>query len=356
QRSRVQIWADFWEMPWSNAWVRLGEDGGAPAIVLDWPTAAWGTPPTARDFSNGRMQAFDARFAVKAAKDSEGWGTLAADVQTRVETVLAGESNGLSSAAHSTLRSAIMNGWKTRPAADQAKLLEELVTTSKFRPMTVREQNGTARNAVTRTGPTEVTGHGFASGAADAFRYVLAFADGQQVEVFLPKTKDPNRGYHTVAEIEEAVAYLPDANRKVLKTVQINPGANPQDAHWAREYGQPNFRSYMTAGANGIVDVYPDSTPSTAPQSTVTGVMQHETGHVWSLRTWGNDTTKGTWTAWKAAMDSDGLAVSSYATNDIVEDVAETIQAYSSTKGAPAHEEYRRMLPARFTLLDTELK
>lgn len=354
QRSRVQVWAEFWEMPWNTAWVRLGEDAGAPAIVLDWP-GVWGAAPVTRDVSSGRMQAFDARFAVKAARDSEGWGTLAADIQSRVEAILAGESNGLSSAAHSRLRGAIMNGWTTKPAAEQAKLLEELVTTNIARPMTVRERNGTARAAVTRTGPTEVTGHAFASGAADAYRYVLAFPDGQQVEIFLPKTKDPTRGYHTIEEIEEAVAYLPEPNRKVLRTVQLNPGANPQDAHWAVEYNQPNFRSYMTAGANGIVDVYPDSTTSTAPQSTVTGVMQHETGHVWSMRTWGNDTTQGKWLQWKAAMDSDRVPVSAYATNDIVEDVAETIQAYSSTKGAPAHEEYRRIVPARFAMLDAEL-
>ncbi len=353
---RIQVWAELWEVPFSSSWVRLDAANGA--VVLDWPTGAWGAPPVTRDFSMGNMQGFDARWAVKTARDSAAWATLAGDVQTRVEAVLGGETNKLSSAAQSTMRRAIMNGWKTKPPEEQAKTLEDLASpTSSARPMGVAERNATARSQLSRAGPTDVSGHAFTSGAADASRYVLTWPDGQSVDVYVPKTKDPGLGYHTIEQVEEAVAYLPDANRKLLKTVQINPGRNPLDEHWAREYGRPNFRSYMTAGVAGVVDIYPDSTPAVpASQSTLTGSMQHESGHVWSQRTWGTDRTQGRWLDWRAAMTSDGVAVSGYATEDIQEDVAETVQAYSSTEGAPAHEEYRRMVPARFAILDTDLR
>ncbi len=354
---RVEVWAGLWEMPFSRAWVRLATGAEGPTVVLDWPSAVWGAPPQARDLTGTRMQAFEARWAVKHAHDSEGWRTLDGTNQARLDAVLGGETNDLSSRAQGEMRRALMAGFKTKPAEEQATFLSDLVTGTSSRPMLVAEDVSGSRAQLTRAGPTEVTGHTFASGAADALRYVLTWPDGASIEVFVPKSTDPTLGYHTVAQVEEAVAFLPEANRKGLEAVQINPARNPLDTFWAREYGRVNFRSYMTAGVAGVVDIYPsENTASLASQRTVTGTMQHETGHVWSQRTWGTDRTQGRWVDWRAAMQSDRVSVSSYAGEDIQEDVAETVQAYGTTKGAPAHEEYRRMVPARFTILDADLK
>ncbi len=88
----------------------------------------------------------------------------------------------------------------------------------------------------------------------------------------------------------------------------------------------------------------------------MTGTMVHESGHTWSYQTWGEDETKGGWVSWKAAMDKDQASVSGYADAAIAEDVAETVQVYNTTKGAPSHEEYRAIVPERFKILDPHFK
>ena len=45
----------------------------------------------------------------------------------------------------------------------------------------------------------------------------------------------------------------------VITLIMLNPVVNPDDAHWAAEYHRPDFHSYMTAGAEGIVDIYPQT-------------------------------------------------------------------------------------------------
>ena len=111
----------------------------------------------------------------------------------------------------------------------------------------------------------------------------------------------------------------------------------------------------MTAGAAGVVSVYPDKAEKRLPTDTVMrGSLLHETGHTFSYKKWGSDTTKGKWADWKTAMDSDKVSVSQYATNAIAEDVAETIRVYGSTRGTPRFDEYKAILPNRFKILDTE--
>jgi hypothetical protein len=50
------------------------------------------------------------------------------------------------------------------------------------------------------------------------------------------------------------------------------------------------------------------------------------------------------------------VSVSGYAMADIAEDVAETVKVYGSTKGTPKFDEYKRMVPARFAMLEKEMQ
>ncbi|RKH08857.1 hypothetical protein D7V97_18205, partial [Corallococcus sp. CA053C] len=53
----------------------------------------------------------------------------------------------------------------------------------------------------TLTGPTEVQGHGFASGPGDALRYEVEI-EGQRIPGFVAKDQDANRGtYHSMERI-----------------------------------------------------------------------------------------------------------------------------------------------------------
>lgn len=99
----------------------------------------------------------------------------------------------------------------------------------------------------------------------------------------------------------------------------------------------------MSAGADGVVTIYP--LPSPPGESGIPGTIIHESGHTWSRSTWGDDTTQGKWIEWQAAMDSDKVTVSGYARKSPDEDVAETIQVYVSTQGTPQFDEYRSLIP-----------
>ena len=110
----------------------------------------------------------------------------------------------------------------------------------------------------------------------------------------------------------------------------------------------------MTAGAAGVVTIYPNKSKPVPDAQGMRSSMVHETGHTWSYKTWGTDKTKGKWVDWQEAMDKDKATVSGYAMASIAEDVAETVQIYGSTKGSPQFAEYRRIVPNRFGMLDTE--
>lgn len=62
------------------------------------------------------------------------------------------------------------------------------------------------------------------------------------------------------------------------------------------------------------------------------------------------------WMDWKKAMDGDKTWVSDYAKSAITEDVAETVEAYGSTKGSADFGEFQRQVPRRFAILAKEMK
>jgi hypothetical protein len=104
-----------------------------------------------------------------------------------------------------------------------------------------------------------------------------------------------------------------------------------------------------------VVTIYPDKTTKAKMSANYQrSTFLHETGHTWSYKNWGQDTTKGKWLAWKEAMKKDKIAPSGYAMNSVDEDVAEAICVYGSTKGSPTFEEYKKMMPHRFAILATE--
>lgn len=191
---------------------------------------------------------------------------------------------------------------------------------------------------------------------ADAHVYTIVFEDGVELPIYAPAAPDENLHYHTVAEAALAASHLPLASRRRLTSIMLNPIENPQDEYWAAEYNRPDFHSYMTAGGAGQITIYPDDSRDVPGMETMKSSMVHETGHVWSYQAWGNDKTRGGWRDWAAAMTADGQSLSRYADSSIAEDVAETVQAYSSTQGTRRHDEYRRVVPNRFAVLDRDFR
>ena len=355
-RGEIKTKVESWGLPFDPAAVRLlGETADAataPVVALRW-NDTWGTQPTTRSVPLS-MAPIDARAAVTAVQALPGWSQVAAGDKSILQSMLGGETNQLSQIARDHLRGQFA-GLGGQTAEQQATALTGLITSKDAIPALIDEQVASTPVAYQLQGPVEQAGYAFSGITADAEKWTAVYTDGVQFEIVAPKAPQAGFHYHTAQQAADAASYLPKPAREVITTVLLNAVVNPDDAYWAAEYNDPNFHSYMTAGADGVVTIYPDA--SALPgENYMRGTMIHETGHTWSYRTWGEDTTQGKWVEWQTAMASDKVSVSGYASASISEDVAETVTVYVSTRGTPQCAEYRSIVPHRFAMLDQEYR
>lgn len=351
-RGEVKGKIESWKLAFDGARVRLADAGGTPVVALRWDPA-WGDQPVTRDVPFS-MAPIDAKASVAGAQKVKGWGKVAAGDQTILTSLLGGETNQLSATAREHLRGPFA-GLAGQPEADQAKVLTGVIGAKDAAPGVVDEQVTTGTTGFTLEGPVAKKNYDFRGKKADAELWTAKFKDGVNVEIVAPKAPESGYHYHTVQQTADAASYLPKGARAVITTILLNVQENPDDAYWAVEYKQPNFHSYMTAGAAGVVTIYPDK-GALPGDNYMRGTMIHETGHTWSYKTWGTDETKGKWVDWKTAMGKDKVSVSGYAMASIAEDVAETIQVYVSTQGTAKFDEYKQIVPNRFAILEKEYK
>jgi hypothetical protein len=205
------------------------------------------------------------------------------------------------------------------------------------------------RKSYKLSGPTAVKNHNFTSGQTDAKAYNVT-VDAIKVPVNLPKNQNPKLKYHTADEVAKGLALLSTTSLKVVKTVNVEPGNNPADPHWAKVYKTPGFTSYMTAGASGIISIYPLT--FSPGQNGLDTSMMHETGHTLSNQRFGQGSGPA-WTNWNKASKADVIFPSTYATKAQEEDFAESTALYSQLKGTIFEDSVRMILPNRFMLLDT---
>lgn len=350
-RDTLKAKVEGWGLASDARAVSLANDGGTNVIALNW-NSAWGSKPTTRELGM-KMNPLDAKAAVTGVHALSGWGSVDGTAQGQLDALLGGETNLLSETARNNL-SPKFKGLGAKPADVQSATLTGIIGAKEAVPYLADEAVASKPAVATIPAPTEDPAYGFRGGNAPALVYAVTFDDGTKVTVVAPKAPDAAMHYHTVEQAVDAASYLPSKSRATINTVVLNTQVNPDDAYWAVQYATPDFHSYMTAGGAGVVHIYPDKV---APPSAnvMRGSMIHETGHAWSYQTWGNDTTKGGWATWKAAMDSDKVSVSGYAMNDIAEDVAETVRVYGATKGTPKYDEYKAIIPKRIDILEKEL-
>ncbi|MEO8539972.1 MAG: hypothetical protein ABI577_09555 [bacterium] len=357
-QDKVKAVAEGWGLSFSPDSVKLGKTGTGPhekdAVILTWD-GAWGAAPGATEIPFS-MEPISARLAIAGVHRLAGWAKVAKDDQAVLDNLLGGEMNQLSAAARQHLFASFADLSKKNDT-EQAAALKGTLTATTAQPDVVAEPVTTAKVEYTLEGPTTQKDYEFKGAKGDASIWKIKFKDGVEIELVAPKAPTPGFHNHTVEKTAESASYVAKAARSVVKTILLNANTNPEDAHWAVEYKTPDFHSYMTAGAAGIVTIYPDKTANALPTDEyMRGTMVHESGHTWSYKTWGTDKTKGRWLDWKAAMDKDKLHVSDYATKSIAEDVAETIQIYVTTQGSKRFDEYKNMVPARFAILASDYK
>jgi hypothetical protein len=322
-----------------------------PVMALDWD-GAWGQRPSMTDLP-ASLSPVDARAAVTAMHALGGWSKVPADDQSRLDAIIGGETNQVSAAARKQLQRQLPD-MKAGGYAKETAGLQRLIGAKDALPGMNNEEVKTAPVDVTLSGPTEKKQFRFHGVKANAESWAAAFSDTTQLDIVAPAAMKKGYHQHTVQEAADAARYLPKKNREAMKRIQLNPIENPEDPHWAAEYKTPGFHSYMTAGADGVMTIYPNAKKEQPGTNYMRGTMIHESGHTMSYKNWGEDTKKGKWADWKRAMDSDRHTVSQYAQSDIAEDVAETVTAYGSTKGTPMFAEYKAIVPARFAMLEKE--
>jgi hypothetical protein len=303
-------------------------------VFLDWISLEWGE--------------------VAMMKGMKGFQALSQAEQDRL-LVYAGGSLSVSSGVPGQLQTLF---------GDPKAKLDEAATFTKF----LHAQKGLSHNVGATgdprlpdweelEGPTEVKKFKFRSGKADALRYeaTIGAVAESKITIYLPKSFDTTKGLHipTIGEVVDMISRGPEQVRRMVKEVHVNPGRNPDDAYWAKQpgYKKKDFRSYMTAGAEGIVDIYPSKRAHDA--ETARTSIAHESGHTVSKQLWGDNAKGPKWKPWRDAMKSDNLSPSTYARSSPNEDFAESWALFMEVRGKPREEELRILFPARWAILAT---
>lgn len=315
-------------------------------------------PETTRNLALGQLGAHEsirARSPLSTLATSPGFGRLSEAEQQRLLNYVGGQNRLVSEPARDALGTLLRDAAFTGADADgQAAKLREFVTAQPG-ALYVASSNAAAPTpaAFELRGPTPAPDHAWA-GSDDhtpAVRYDVVI-DGKTIPLYAPEAP-PAEGMHTAAQAAEAIASMPASLRAKLTEVSLEARQNPGDAYWASVYGDPSFRSYATAGADGVVRVYPCA--GEAPgQAALDATLIHEVGHTMSQRLWGAS-YGAEWGPWTEAGRSDGFIPSKYGANNPGEDFSETLVIYQSVKGTPQEAELRALMPNRFRMLDQVL-
>ena len=210
------------------------------------------------------------------------------------------------------------------------------------------------RNTVQLSPGKQVQAEFQSGGVAPATEYD-ATVNGLTIPIFASTQKLPaDTALAEPSQIAEALGKLPSQHLPNVNRVTTNATANPDDARWAAQYGQPEFYSAATANIQQGVAIYPwHGWTGTIPQRYIDSTMVHETAHKVSEALWSND--PGMREAYRDAAGSDGQAPSLYAQKNINEDFAESANMYWSSKGTPCEAQGRTPYPARYRYFDSIL-
>jgi hypothetical protein len=299
---------------------------------------------------------------LETIQKSKGFQALRADEQARLSYLIGG-STTLSEQAPAQMRALLS---KPQTSKDDPATFRKFLTDEKYLRWDVGPTHGATRprHKFTLGSAVDVANHVFGGVnalAADALRYDVVFdtkdASGtdikQTIVVFVPKSaglKDKRYRRPTINEVAETLASTPDISLSKIVTV---------DVHWMTYTGgtgkpDDTKETSAAAGAAGNLNIYPTIAFGQNPAGLASDVL-HETGHTTSLAAWGDAETDSAWDKWRAAMKSDGMAVSQYGKTSIDEDFAESWALYAPVVGTPRENEVRALIPERCKLMDTLL-
>jgi hypothetical protein len=154
-----------------------------------------------------------------------------------------------------------------------------------------------------------------------------------------------SRGY-SVAQVAQALANMPAGARAQVREVRLVPTRPPGGDRALAEYDFDH----------DVVNVYPPPPGRERDVSELVDDLVHEAGHAWSFHAWGREPAASSqWMEWKQARLADARYPSQYGRLQLTDDAAETLFRYWATSGTPEFERWRKVLPARFAMLDREM-
>lgn len=285
-----------------------------------------------------------------------GFSALSKDEQLRLLDHVGGTNAQVSVPARAALQALLADrSFRDASPAEQAERLRRFQAEQPGQlgsASQVQYDVDAGRRPYTISQPVDVPDHPFRTGTADAVRYDVTI-DGRTIPVYLPKNPDTSSGQlPSIDDVARTLAAMPAANRALVNEVHVNDQRSPDDAEWARRFGNTDHRAYMSAGADGTLNIFP--TAGAVSDSSMTTAMVHETGHFLAARIFGGDGDPR-WEAWKRAMEADGMTTTRYGRNSPNEDFAEMMAFYVQVRGTPQEAELRRLYPARFAVLDEYL-
>jgi hypothetical protein len=345
------------------------------AVILTWKTS-WGTKPRSKNIPPS-LSPIDARVSVTAVHKLKGWSELDNSNKTILDNILSGETNTFSQRFRNHLRGKLYGMMKSSDGNLEKKLselivkqgtlkttlsiLKELITKKGAIAYQFEEPIETPQveyNLVKKQDHNDYYFNNDIVADAEFWQMIDKKKPKVIARIFAPKTPNPKYHNHTVEEIADAFSYLPEAASEHIFRVILNPVPDTEEKKWLPKYKVPTL-AYMDATSRqaGIVNIYPayKIQPQQRDSENYARVtLLHEFGHAWSMRKWGEDENKGKWKDWNNKMSADKVSISGYAKKDIHEDLAETFAAYLGTRGTPRFEEYRKIVPNRFEMLDKE--
>jgi len=300
-------------------------------------------------------------------KACAGYQALGDDERAQL-AVLVGGSTSASRGQSDALRKLLDD-----PRADKADpetFRKFLRATPQTFAVTLTDRRRMSPDALTITPAGDAPGHPYRSGAADAVWTTAEIRgespDGapviQTIDIFAPKAFTPEKqglGLPSAENVARVLAETPYEARQHIVQVDIHPRRNPDDASYNRtpgyaQAGGGDFRSFMTAGAGGVVDIFPHG--AAADLVTVESSLLHESGHVVSMKAWGEDVNGPSWAPWREAMANDGAKLSKYATASVFEDFGEAWSLFIQAHRKPREGEVRTLMPHRFAIMEGLVK
>lgn len=154
-----------------------------------------------------------------------------------------------------------------------------------------------------------------------------------------------------LTKVVEYYSRFPEHMRDGLKSIALETRQNPEDAYWAKVYGNDSFSSAATAGNGAISFWHLKDNPINLSEDT----FNHEMGHLLgeAQHTKGPEHGSRVPVGWQEAAKADDDQVSHYAGMNPDEDFAETWSYYLYARtDAKAMEALRERVPNRLKILD----